>query len=114
MTIASAVDDLIAAQREDGGWAQIPGAASDAYATGSALTALQIAGKLSADTAEIERGIRFLLKSQLPDGSWHVVSRSKPFQPYFESGFPHGNDQFISMAATGWATAALVLTGLSR
>ena len=46
---------------------------------------------------------------QRPDGSWHVRSRSKPFQTYFESGFPHGKDQFISMAATGWATTALAL-----
>ena len=38
--------------------------------------------------------------------SW---SRSKPFQPYFESGFPHGKDQFVSMAASGWATVALAL-----
>jgi hypothetical protein len=29
-------------------------------------------------------------------------------QPYFESGFPHGRSQFISCAATCWATMALV------
>jgi hypothetical protein len=28
---------------------------------------------------------------------------------YFETGFPHGKDQFISMSATGWAIAALAL-----
>ena len=49
------------------------------------------------------------MSNQLPDGSWHVVSRSKPFQPYFESGYPHGKDQFISIAAAGWATTALLL-----
>jgi hypothetical protein len=38
-----------------------------------------------------------------------VVSRSKPFQTYFESGYPHGKDQFISIAAAGWSTAALAL-----
>jgi hypothetical protein len=53
--------------------------------------------------------VDFLLKTQREDGSWLVRSRSKPFQTYFESGFPHGKDQFISMAATGWATAALSL-----
>jgi hypothetical protein len=31
------------------------------------------------------------------------------FQPYFESGFPHGHDQWISAAATAWATMALTL-----
>jgi DNA-binding response OmpR family regulator len=30
------------------------------------------------------------------------------FQPYFESGFPHGPDQFISASATAWAVMALV------
>jgi hypothetical protein len=38
-----------------------------------------------------------------------VKSRSKPFQPYYESGFPHAKDQFISIAASGWATAALAV-----
>jgi hypothetical protein len=45
----------------------------------------------------------------LPDGSWLVRSRSRPFQTYFETGFPHGKDQWISSAATGWATTALAL-----
>ena len=27
----------------------------------------------------------------------------------FESGFPHGKDQFISIFATGWATKAVLL-----
>jgi hypothetical protein len=38
-----------------------------------------------------------------------VGSRSKPFQTYFESGFPYGKDQFISLAASSWATTALAL-----
>jgi hypothetical protein len=38
-----------------------------------------------------------------------VASRSRPFQPYFESGFPYGKDQFISAAASNWATMALAL-----
>jgi hypothetical protein len=29
------------------------------------------------------------------------------FQPYFESGFPHGRDQWISSAGTALSTAAL-------
>ncbi len=35
------------------------------------------------------------------------MSRSKPFQTYFESGYPHGKDQFLSTMATGWATTVL-------
>ena len=57
-----------------------------------------------------QRGVKFLLGDQLEDGSWHVRSRSKPFQTYYESGFPHGKDQFISMHASSWATLALLLT----
>ena len=53
------------------------------------------------------RGVTWLLKHQLEDGSWHVKSRSKPFQTYFETGFPHKKDQFISMSASCFATAAL-------
>ena len=34
-------------------------------------------------------------------------SRGFGFQPYFETGFPHGKDQFISSAATSWAAIAL-------
>ena len=56
-----------------------------------------------------QKGLKFLLNTQLEDGSWHVRSRSKPFQLYFESGFPHGADQFISLAASSWATTALTL-----
>ncbi len=45
--------------------------------------------------------------SQEPDGSWHVVTRSKPVQIFFDNGDPHGKDQFISVLATNWAVAAL-------
>lgn len=101
---------LLAQQKSDGGWAQMTGAASDAYATGAALTVLRSTGQLTSDDPACRRAVAFLLDTQEPDGSWHVVSRSKPVQPYFESGFPHGKDQFISVAATSWAITALVLT----
>lgn len=104
---SAAAWDLLKAQRSDGGWSQLDGGRSDAYATGSALFALHHAGGLKADSPPYRAGAAFLLKSQLPDGTWKVKTRSKPFQPYYESGFPHEKDQFISSAATGWATAAL-------
>lgn len=106
--ITSAAAELIAAQRDDGGWAQKPDMKSDAYATGTALVALQQAGALRADDPAYRRGVQFLLKAQRDDGSWHVESRSKPFQTYFESGFPHGKDQFIAITASSWATLALL------
>jgi len=82
----------------------------DAYATGSVLVALHEAGGLSCQHSAWLRGLGYLLRTQEPDGSWHVVSRAKPLQEYFESGFPHGKDQFISAFATGWATEALLMS----
>jgi len=104
----SALRDLVAIQRSDGGWAQLPSLQSDAYATGEALVALREAGVHPQDAA-YSRGVRFLLTTQLADGSWFVKTRSHPTQIYFESGFPHGEHQYISAAATNWATLALVL-----
>jgi ankyrin repeat protein len=98
---------LLAEQRSDGGWAQLPGLKSDAYATGQALYALRIgAGMKSADPA-IARGLRYLLENQLADGTWYVRRRAFPFQPTMNSGFPHGRDSWISTAATSWAVLAL-------
>jgi Squalene-hopene cyclase C-terminal domain len=105
-----AIDELVRSQRKDGGWAQTDALESDAYATGSALVALHQAGEMATDDPVYQRGVAFLLKNQQKDGSWLVHSRSKPFQTYYESGFPHGKDQFISMAASGWAVTALALT----
>ena len=36
-----------------------------------------------------------------------MPSRAFAFQAYFETGFPHGTNQFISAAATSWAAIAL-------
>ena len=105
-----AVEALLTSQRKDGGWGQLDSLDSDAYATGSALVALHQAGGLATCDPAYQRGVAFLIKSQQADGSWHVRSRSKPFQTYYETGFPHGKDQFISSAASSWAATALVLT----
>jgi hypothetical protein len=108
--IAAARQDLLVTQRADGGWSQTADVGSDPYATGSALVALAEAGELVTDEPAYRRGISFLVHSQKADGTWFVKSRSKPFQPYFESGFPYGKDQFIAVAASGWAAAALALS----
>jgi hypothetical protein len=104
-----AIDELLRAQRPDGGWAQLDTLESDSYATGSVLTALHLAAGLDTSEPAYQRGLAFLLRTQQEDGSWMVKSRSKPFQLYYESGFPHGKDQFISMSASGWAVTALAL-----
>jgi hypothetical protein len=107
--VQAAARQLLETQRDDGGWAQTAELESDAYATGSALIALHQAGGLPIRDAAYQRGLQFLVGSQLADGSWLVRSRSKPFQTYFETGFPHGKDQWISIMATSWATTALAL-----
>lgn len=107
--LQAAVADLLKLQRDDGGWAQLDDLDPDPYATGTALVALHQAGGLPTRDPAYRKGLAFLLTKQLGDGSWYVRSRSRPFQIYFESGFPHGKDQFISITASGWATTALAL-----
>jgi ankyrin repeat protein len=106
-TMAAAARALIARQRPDGGWAQNPNLASDAFATGQSLWALRETGALGTAEPVYQRGVRFLLDSQWPDGSWYVRSRAPKFQPYFQSGFPFDHDQWVSSAGTGWAVMAL-------
>ena len=101
------LQSLLDAQRDDGGWAQLPGLQSDAWATGQTLVVIHTAGGLPTTDSAYHRGIDFLLTTQFDDGSWYVQSRSWPFQPYFESNFPHGRDQWISAPATAWAVMAL-------
>jgi ankyrin repeat protein len=108
--VTKAVTKLAGEQREDGGWAQLPTLASDAYATGLALYALHEGGGVAVEHPAYQRGVEFLLRTQLADGSWFVASRSFPIVEYSKSGFPHGRSQFISAAATCWATMALTLT----
>jgi ankyrin repeat protein len=98
---------LLVEQHADGGWSQLPGLKSDAYATGHALYALRAGAGLKGSNAGIERGLRFLLTTQLEDGTWYVRRRAFPFQPTMNSGFPHGRDSWISAAATSWAVMAL-------
>jgi len=85
---------------------QLPTLGSDA--TGQALAALLESGARPANDPAVGAGVRFLLRTQLKDGSWFVARRAIPIQPYFDAGCPHGRDQFISAAATNWATQALI------
>ena len=61
-------------------------------------------GKKGGDQAPVEGSpfpdetvIEF--KTQETDGTWWVKSRSNPFQPYYEGGFPHFKNQFISSSS---------------
>ena len=70
------------------------------------MFALQTAGVPASDP-RYQRGVRYLLSTQQEDGSWFVKTRAMAIQPYFDAGFPHGYDQWISAAGTSWATIAL-------
>jgi hypothetical protein len=74
------------------------------------LSVLAEAGILAPSGSAYQKGLNFLLATQVEDGSWHVPSRAAKFQPYFESGFPYGHDQWISSTGTAWAANALALS----
>jgi N-acyl-D-amino-acid deacylase len=107
--VREAADVLRREQNADGGWAQLRGMNSDAYATGLVLVALHRATGMSISDAAYARGVEYLLRTQEADGSWLVHKRTAPSNDqYFESGFPHGKFQFISYAGSCWATMALI------
>lgn len=108
----NAARQLLAEQREDGGWSQLPVLASDAYATGEVLFALREGIGLPTSDPAYQRGLRFLVKSQERDGSWRVRSRLHPpapvSPPYVDTEFPYQHDQFISIMGTSWAVTAML------
>jgi ankyrin repeat protein len=107
--VGAATRDLVAMQKPNGGWPQLAGYEPDAYSTGEALVALDDAGGQS---AAFERGLKFLLSSQAPDGTWHVrtrmISPADVSPRYFPTGFPYGKDEFLSYAGSCWAVMALL------
>jgi ankyrin repeat protein len=107
--IRKAMQELLATQKSDGSWSDLPTMNGTAYATGKSLVALQIAG-LPVNDPAYQRGVKWLLSNQQQDGSWYVQTRALAFQPWFDAGFPHGHDQWISSAGTNWAVMALALS----
>jgi squalene cyclase len=103
-----AMREVLATQKADGSWSDLPTMAGSAYATGKSLVALEIGG-LPTSAAAYQRGVKWLLSHQEQDGSWYVQSRALAFQPYFDAGFPHGHDQWISTAGPNWAAMALTM-----
>jgi ankyrin repeat protein len=105
------VSALKAAQAEDGSWSVLPGIPGEAYATGEILYALHVSGNVPTTDPVYQKGVGWLLRNQLADGSWFMPARAVPVQPHtFESGFPHGWHQFASAGASSWATMALLFT----
>ncbi len=101
------VQDILADQRADGGWAQLGDMQSDAYATGQALYALRAAGEAYLPDFKLKQGVQFLLRTQDEDGSWFVNKRAAPANNYFDAGFSHGLSQYSSFNGTCWAMMAL-------
>jgi ankyrin repeat protein len=110
-TLRKLAAGLQATQRPDGGWSSIAGRDSDVYSTGQALVALHDGGSVAIIDSSWQRGIAYLLKTQAADGTWHATSRLHPpaplSPPYFDAGYPHGHDQFLSMQGASWAVMAL-------
>jgi hypothetical protein len=107
--VQAAAHDVLTQQQADGGWKQLPQWTPDAYATGMALYALLESG-MPLNAEPYRKGISFLLRNQYRDGSWFVKTRSSPVQPYFESGYPFGSNQWISAQGAAWATLAIAAT----
>jgi ankyrin repeat protein len=107
--VEAAVRGIMGQQRDSGGWSQRDGMEPDAYATGISLYALRTAGIAPTDAAYL-KGTRFLLQNQYQNGAWLVKTRAYPTQPYFESGYPFGNNQWISAAGASWAALAIAST----
>jgi ankyrin repeat protein len=107
--VEAAIRQLLGKQQAGGGWQQRDELEPDAYATGLSLYALRTAGIRPSDEAYL-KGVRFLLQNQYQNGAWLVKTRSYPTQPYYESGYPFGNNQWISVAGASWATLAIADT----
>lgn len=108
--LRKAAAEIRADQRPDGGWAQLPNLASDAYATGQALYALHEGGGMSVNDPVYQKGVKYLLRTQDEDGSWFVNKRAIPANNYFDAGFPHGQSQYSSFNGSCWAMMALLET----
>lgn len=110
----AALDRIMAAQQEDGGWSLTSLAGtwkrrdateletrSDGYATGLVLFALQKSG-MPRDRKEMKRGLAWLMENQsAPDGRWLAYSLNKNRDLSRDIG------KFMSDAATGYAVLAL-------
>jgi ankyrin repeat protein len=107
--INAAMRQVLSQQAPDGGWPQREHYNPDAYATGMSLFALHEAG--TSVTSDVYRkGVAFLLRNQYQNGAWFVKTRAYPVQPYFESGYPFGHNQWISAAGAAWASLAIAHT----
>ena len=77
--LRTAGKQLRAEQRPDGGWSRLPYLESDAYATGQALTALNLSGQLDTSDPAYQRGIAYLLRTQFETArGWSAAVAIRP------------------------------------
>jgi squalene-hopene/tetraprenyl-beta-curcumene cyclase len=101
---ASLVDEILAAQRADGGWA-LSSRKSDAYATGLAVLALLELNTPRAD-GPARDGVSWLMRNQNSSGGfWPLDSPNMRRDPTSDVG------RFMSDAATAYAALALATAG---
>lgn len=58
----------------------------------------------------LSQGRRISVEKPISKWAWFVKTRAYPVQPYFESGYPFGRNQWISAAGAGWASLAIANT----
>lgn len=111
---AEIVEDILAKQREDGGWSASSlvvkewkrrdgtpmSTGSDGYGTGLMIVALRQSGTASAKT-QIARGLAWLERNQEPAGAWLATSMNKQRDPASDAG------RFMNDAATAYSVLAL-------
>jgi squalene-hopene/tetraprenyl-beta-curcumene cyclase len=111
---ASIVEEILAKQREDGGWSEASlvlkdwkrkdgtqmDDASDGYGTGLMVVALRESGVASAQP-RVAKGIAWLEHNQDAGGAWLATSMNKKRDPASDAG------RFMSDAATAYAVLAL-------
>ncbi len=111
---ASIAEEILAKQREDGGWSEASlvlkdwkrkdgtamDEASDGYGTGLMVVALRESGVASAQP-RIAKGIAWLEHNQDAGGAWLATSMNKKRDPASDAG------RFMSDAATAYAVLAL-------
>ncbi|MGC4043856.1 MAG: ankyrin repeat domain-containing protein [Armatimonas sp.] len=92
---------LLTTQRPDGSF-------GDSYNTGMALYSLRVGGGLPVSHPAVRRAVAQLLRTQDEDGSWFVNKSARPYNYFFDTGFPGGESQYMSFIATCWATLGLL------
>ncbi len=95
------IDRILARQNPDGGWSQIAGLPSDAYATGQTLYVLNVAG-VEPKRKEVRRAVDFLRQTQMENGSWPMTRRAHP------GVTPGPFKEPIVFFGSAWATIGLV------